>query len=143
VKLSSEILRFAVVGSVGFIVDASVLQILVSWFGVGLLTGRIFSYLAAATITWFLHRIYTFRHRLSETDNHATSPRALFDQWFRFIVTNGIGATLNYGIYAVLILSSEMCRAYPVVAVAIGSLVAMVFNFAISRRFVFSGNPQS
>ena len=142
-KLPGEMYRFAIVGTVGFIVDASVLQILVSWFDVGLLIGRIFSYLAAATIAWFLHRVYTFRDRLSATDNHATSLRALLDQWFRFIVTNGIGAAVNYGIYAVLILSSELCRAYPVVAVAIGSLVAMVFNFVISRRFVFSGNPQS
>jgi putative flippase GtrA len=143
VKLPGELYRFALVGTVGFIVDASVLQMLVSWFGVGLLTGRIFSYLAAATITWFLHRIYTFRHQLPVADKHATSPQALLDQWFRFIVTNGIGASLNYGIYAILILGFELCRAYPVVAVAIGSLVAMVFNFAISRRFVFSGNPQS
>ena len=94
-------------------------------------------------LTWFLHRIYTFRHQLPVADKHATSSRALVDQWFRFIVTNGLGAALNYGIYAVLILNSELCRAYPVVAVAIGSLVAMVFNFVISRRFVFSGNPQS
>lgn len=142
-NVPGELYRFAIVGTVGFIVDASVLQILVSWFGVGLLTGRIFSYLAAATITWFLHRIYTFRDQLSATDDHATSSHALLNQWFRFIMTNGFGAVLNYGIYAVLILSFELCRAYPAVAVAIGSLVAMVFNFAISRRFVFSGNPQS
>ena len=57
--LSGELFRFGVVGSVGFLVDASVLQMLVSWFDGDLLISRIFSYLAAATVTWFLHHIYT------------------------------------------------------------------------------------
>jgi putative flippase GtrA len=142
VKLAGEFYRFAVVGSVGFVVDASVLQILVSWFGVGLLIGRVFSYLAAATVTWFLHRIYTFRAQLSSPDNRSASSFTLLDQWFRFILTNGVGASLNYGIYVICILSSDLCRAYPVIGVAIGSLVAMVFNFAISKRFVFTGTPR-
>lgn len=142
-KLSGEFYRFAVVGSVGFVIDASVLQMLVSWFDVGLLIGRVFSYLAAATVTWFFHRNYTFRDQLSYSDAHSRSPRALVDQWLRFILTNGIGASLNYGIYAACILSSDLCRTYPVIAVAIGSVAALVFNFAISRRFVFAGNPRS
>jgi putative flippase GtrA len=142
VKLSSELFRFCVVGSVGFLVDASVLQVLVSWFGGGLLISRVFSYLAAATVTWFLHRIYTFRDHLSSSDNDSASSRALLTQWSRFVLTNGIGASLNYGIYAVCILGSALCREYPVIGVAIGSLVAMIFNYVISKRFVFSGNTQ-
>jgi putative flippase GtrA len=143
VKLPGELYRFGVVGTVGFVIDASVLQILVSWFGVGLLIGRVFSYLAAATVAWSLHRVYTFREQLSLPDNGSTSSRALIDQWFRFILTNGIGASLNYGIYAVCVLSSDSCRAYPVIGVATGSVVAMVFNFAISKRFVFIGNRRA
>jgi putative flippase GtrA len=142
VKLSGEFYRFAVVGSVGFVVDASVLQILVSWFGVGLLVGRVFSYLSAATVTWFLHRIYTFRAQLTSVDNRSASSRNLLEQWFRFILTNGIGASLNYGIYVICILGSDLCRAYPVIAVAIGSVVALAFNFAISKRFVFTATPR-
>ncbi|MCB1703813.1 MAG: GtrA family protein [Halioglobus sp.] len=141
-KLSGEFYRFAVVGSVGFVIDASVLQILASWFGVGLLVGRVFSYLAAATVTWFLHRHYTFRDQLSPADTHSASARAMLDQWLRFILTNGIGASLNYGVYAACILGSELCHSYPVIAVAIGSVTALVFNFTISRRFVFVGNPK-
>jgi len=30
-----------------------------------------------------------------------------------------------------------LCRAYPVMAVAAGSLAGLVLNFAASRRFVF------
>jgi putative flippase GtrA len=142
VKLPREFARFAVVGTVGFVVDASVLQILISWFGVGLFVGRVFSYLAAATVTWFLHRIYTFRDQLSSPDCRSASSLNLLDQWFRFILTNGIGASLNYGIYVICILSSDLCRAYPVIAVATGSLVAMIFNFAISKRYVFTGTPR-
>ncbi len=142
-KLSGELLRFGVVGSVGFLVDASVLQMLVSWFDGGLLISRVFSYLAAATVTWFLHRVYTFRDHHSSSGNHSASLRALLFQWSRFILTNGIGASLNYGIYAFCILNSGLCRAYPVIGVAIGSLVAMVFNFFISKNFVFKVNPPS
>jgi putative flippase GtrA len=143
VTLSGELFRFGVVGSVGFLVDASVLQMLVSWFDGDLLISRIFSYLAAATVTWFLHRIYTFRDQYSSSDNHSASSRALLSQWSRFILANSTGASLNYGIYAFCILNSDLCRAYPVIGVAIGSLVALVFNFVISKRFVFKGNPSS
>jgi putative flippase GtrA len=143
VKLTGELLRFGVVGTVGFVIDASVLQILVSWFGFGLLIGRVFSYLAAATVTWFLHRIYTFRKQLPAPDAPSASSQVLIDQWIRFVIANGIGASLNYGIYAICILSSELCRTYPVLGVAIGSVVAMVVNFALSKRFVFIGNSQS
>lgn len=137
-KLAGEVLRFGVVGTVGFVVDASVLQMLVSWFDTGLLIGRVFSYLTAATATWFMHRVYTFREHLPPAHEPAASPRALLNQWSRFVVTNAVGASLNYGIYAVCVLRSDLCRTYPVIAVAIGSLAAMVFNFAISRRFVFT-----
>jgi putative flippase GtrA len=143
VKFSGELFRFGVVGSVGFLVDASVLQILVSCFDGGLLVSRVFSYLAAATVTWFLHRVYTFRYHHTSSDNYSASPRALLSQWSRFILANGIGASLNYGIYAFFILNSALCRENPVIGVAIGSLVAMVFNFVISKRFVFKENPPS
>jgi putative flippase GtrA len=142
-KLSNDFLRFGVVGSVGFLVDASVLQMLVAWFDGGLLISRVFSYLAAATATWFLHRNYTFRDQLASSNASSTTAPALLSQWSRFVVTNGVGAALNYGIYAACILSWSLCREYPVIGIAIGSLVAMFFNFIISKRFVFEANRSS
>lgn len=141
-KLSGEFFRFAVVGAVGFIVDASVLQILVSWFDSNLLIARIFSYLTAATATWSLHRVYTFRDQLAAPESRLASLRALIEQWFRFVLTNGFGASLNYAIYAACILSSDACSTYPVAGVALGSLVALAFNFVISKRFVFKANSR-
>ena len=53
-------LTFALVGVVGFVVDASVLYMGI-YMGLGLRLGRVFSYLAAVTTTWALNRIFTFK----------------------------------------------------------------------------------
>ena len=47
------------------------------------------------------------------------------------------GFTLNYGMYALLIATVPLVRAYPPLGVAAGSLAGLFFNFFLSRRIVF------
>ncbi len=126
--MPSQVLKFGLVGVVGFVVDAGVLYLLIALGDLGPYIGRVYSFLIAASVTWVLHRHFTFK-------SAARGPAA--GQWARFVAVNGFGAAINYGVYAVLLLASETFLAAPVLAVAVGSLAAWAFNFFASRRYVF------
>lgn len=123
----TQFLRFALVGCAGFVVDAGVLS-LVLWLGADHYTGRVVSYLAAATFTWALNRNYTFR---------AQRGARLVGEWGRFLAANAVGGVINWATYAILVATSAVVFAHPVIGVAAGSLAGLVVNFTLSRRFVF------
>ncbi len=126
--LVQEFLRFGLVGFVGFLVDAGVLWSLLRWPGLDPYSGRVVSYLVAASVTFLLHRNFTFLR--------ARRP-AMGGQWMKFILLNGVGAVLNYGVYAVLVATVPLFATSPVLGVAVGSVVAMLFSFTVNRTLVF------
>jgi putative flippase GtrA len=126
VQSATQFLRFALVGVVGFVVDAGVLRLVISVFGVNLYTGRVISFLVAVTVTWALNRVFTFRH---------TGARAA--QWLRFVCVNGLGGAVNFGTYALLVATLSSIRQNPTIAVACGSLVGMGLNFTLMKKVVF------
>ena len=126
----TEILPFALVGTVGFVVDASVLTGLILLLDWGLYYARALSFASAVTVTWCLNRCWTFTQR-------ATTNRRR--EYSRYFVIQTMGALLNLGIYGVCIATIPWLGRYPLIPLAFGSSVAMVFNFAASRRFVFTG----
>lgn len=121
-----EFLRFAGVGAAGFLVDAGVLW-LVMQAGAGPLSGRAASYIAAATFTWALNRRVTFQDRGG----------GLLRQWARFLAVNALGGSVNYAVFAALTLSGGLFAQYPAIAVGVGSIAGLAFNFVLSKRFVF------
>jgi putative flippase GtrA len=122
-----EFLRFGVVGTIGFVVDTAVLYAGLA-LGLGLYGGRVVSYLVAATTTWALNRLWTFRGR-GDGPAH--------QQWALFLVVNLAGFAMNYGTYAALIAFVPMVAAHPVLGVAAGAIAGMFGNFVLSRRLVF------
>jgi putative flippase GtrA len=135
-------LRFCIVGAIGFLIDAGVLQLLTAEYGVGLLVGRVFSYVVAATATWSLHRRFTFADVVANVRGKGPgTPASLADEWTRFVVANALGAAVNYGAYAVCILAGALFRSYPALAVAVGSVIGLSFNYVASKRFVFRDAP--
>ncbi|MFN6956163.1 MAG: GtrA family protein [Acetobacteraceae bacterium] len=125
--LAQEFLRFGVVGGIGFVVDTAVLYGALA-LGAGLYLGRAISYVAAATTTWALNRIWTFRGRGSGPAGR---------QWALFVVVNLGGFVLNYGTYAALVTWVPLVAAHPVLGVAAGSIAGMFSNFFLSRSLVF------
>jgi putative flippase GtrA len=123
-----ELVRFTLVGAVGFLVDAGALMLAMHGLGLGLYSGRAFSYLCAATFTWICNRRFTF------ADGGRGAP---FVQWLKFLGANAIGGAVNYGVYAALVTFSAVAAARPVIGVAAGSVAGLVFNFAISKFWVF------
>lgn len=128
-RLLLQFLQFGVVGTIGFLVDTAVLYAGLA-LGLGLYGGRVVSYLAAATTTFALNAAWTFR-------GQGRGP--LLRQWAVFLVLNLSGFAFNYGTYALLVWTTPLVAAHPVLGVAAGSLAGMFANFAVSRRFVFNG----
>jgi putative flippase GtrA len=123
----SQLLRFSIVGAAGFLVDAGTLD-LALLAGADFYSGRLVSYLCAVTFTWAVNRRFTFRQR---------SEQRLLAEWFRFLISQIAGASVNLGVYAALVRTTAWGAAHPLVAVGVGSLAGLLVNFAAARRYVF------
>lgn len=128
--LPKQLAWFGVGGFIGFLVDAGVVQLLVSKFNADPYVGRLFSFLCAATATWIFNRHFTF---------HRRGDYGLFGEWSRYIVAMSAGFAINYTAYALAVHYSEFVRAWPSIGVAIGSVPGSAANFLGARQWVFSG----
>ncbi|MCS6891362.1 MAG: GtrA family protein [Rhodovarius sp.] len=127
-QLMGQFLRFGVVGTLGFLVDAGVLMVML-WLGLGPYWGRVVSYIAAASGNWAMNRAWTFR------DRGAGQPMGR--QWAMFLLLNLLGFAANYGTYAALVTFEPTVARWPVLGVAAGAIAGMLINFAIARQVIF------
>lgn len=132
-RVLGEFLAFGGIGVIGFVVDATVLYTGAA-LGLGLYLGRICSYLAAVTATWALNRHFTF-------GGGGGGP--LLRQWAAFATSQLGGASINLGAYSLLVATSPFVAKWPVIGVAIGSILGLFANFALAKRFIFRGQPGS
>jgi putative flippase GtrA len=126
-SVHQSFLRFALIGVVGFLVDAGILTLALS-LGADFYTGRVFSFVCAVTATWYMNRIYTFASQ---------DPRRL-REWWRFVSVNAVGALINFTIYALLVSMIGLFASYPVAAVGAGSVAGLLWNFIMSHQLVFA-----
>ena len=121
--------RFVLVGAIGFLVDAGILTALVNGLGAGHYAARAVSFTAAVTATWTMNRRWVF-------ETIATRKRSR--EYTSYLIVQAIGAVINLSVFVTTIeLVPELAEA-PVVPLAIGAAVALLFNFSASRRFVFT-----
>lgn len=121
-----QILRFAAVGTIGFVADTIVLLGLVKGLDIPPLPGRIVSFVCAASVTYWLNRRFTFQRS-------AVSPT----QWLRYVLTTGVGALINIGAFHAWVSTAGTDSTQLVLGSAIGSLLALFFNYFVSRTLVF------
>ena len=130
--LARQVLHFCIAGTLGFAVDAGVVQALVSLGGADPYLARGLSVALAMATTWLYNRHRTFADRRSR-------------RWLReaglYVLANLGGFAVNYGAYAVALSLWPLTRSWPVIAVAIGSVAGMAVNFASARWLVFRGGP--
>ena len=129
-----KFIPFCVVGGIGFIVDAGILTLLVHGFGFGPLSSRLVSFPCALTATWYLNRRVTFSHAVSNKPGQ---------EWLRYALVGVVGNLINFVVYVACIRLSQTMFGYPEMALAIASIVALVFNYLGSSRYVFKQDTSS
>ena len=132
--IRTQFLRFAMVGTVGFVVDESVLAIMHDLLGLGPIAARMISILCAMTCTWWGNRTLTFPHAAARG-----SARVIAYEWLRFTAANSLGAVVNFATYALLLHLAPAPFSNPYLATMCGVGIGMLFNFVTSRTVVFSG----
>ena len=122
-----KLIRFAIAGGVGFIVDAGLLALLLHTTPLGPFIARVIAIAAAMFTTWMFNRTFTFDR----------SPHSLAAEGFRYGSVGVTSALVNYGLYAALLLSLPTLQ--PLAAMVLATAASMVFSFLGYSRFVFRG----
>ena len=125
---AGQFLRFGVVGTIAFLIDAGTLWLLMG-AGVGPFVGRILSFIPAFAANFLLNRLWTF-------GAVAAQGRA-GRQASRYFVVQVAGMAINYAVFAGIVALFGDDRWLAMGAVAAGSLAAMCFNFLGARLLVF------
>ena len=131
----SRFIRFGIVGAGGYVVDATILFLMVQVVHLDPYSGRLVSYLAAATCTWAGNRYLTF------ADQRAHGLAGIAQEWLKFLGANAIGGLVNLGLYGVLLHYAPRPFNYYLLAQLLGVLAGLMFNFTLSKRLVFRQPP--
>jgi putative flippase GtrA len=132
--VGGELLRFAVVGAIGFVVDAGILTWLVSFIAWNVYAARAVSFGVAVLVTWLVNRSWTFAHRGSAVP----APAGAGAEYARYLTVQVIGALANLGVFVAVLAVWPRLVAYPVVPLAIGAVAGLVVNFVGARHWVFA-----
>lgn len=114
---------FGLAGTLAFGVDAGVLHLVQPWLGP--YGGRVVSFLCAAAFTWLFNRSVTFN-----------GPRrfALPGEFAGYLGAMTLGGLLNLGAYAVCVRWWPLATEHPVIAVGLGGIAGMLFNYLAAER---------
>ena len=120
---------FVLVGAIGFLIDAGILTALMKGLGFGHYGARAISFTIAVTATWYMNRRWVFeRNAIRMSSREYTS----------YLSVQVIGALINLSVFAAVIEFVPGLVKIPVIPLAVGAAVALMFNFGASNRFVFS-----
>ena len=120
--------RFCLVGGAGFAVDAGVLALLTHGFDISPFWARVPSFSLAVFATWILHQCVTFSP--APAGGRIKSLAA-------YLASSVAGTLINLGIYSGLILTTAFFHDRPVLALGIGAVAGLAFNFIAAKRVVF------
>jgi putative flippase GtrA len=124
-----KLIRFAIAGGIGFIVDAGVLAALLQLTPLGPYLARLAAITLAMAATWAFNRSFTFDR------SGDRSGRSLAGEGFRYGSVGLTAALVNYGLYSTLLLSLPALQ--PLAAMVLATCASMVFSFFGYSRFVF------
>lgn len=129
VSTARTVRNFALVGGVGFTIEAILLTVLVQLAGWQPWYARIPSFLTAVLATWALNRRHTFAGR-------GLGRRSV--EAFFYIVIQVCGAAINLAIFGACLLYWPQLRSVPVIPLAIGAVGGFAFNFGASNAFLYA-----
>ena len=127
--------RFAAVGFTISLIDIGLLYLL-NALGLNIYFARIPSFFASMTAGYILNRYFTF--------HHLETGRALWHSLVRHYSVHGVGGAINYGVFSVTLIVGQMLGGQasasgtlPFIAVWVGGVFGMCFNFFFSKKLVF------
>jgi putative flippase GtrA len=128
-KLPASVRNFAAVGVIGFVIDAGLLSALTHGAGWTPWAARVPSFTAAVLATWLLNRRLTFpglglRRRSAEALGYGA--------------IQVCGAGINLLVFGLCLAGFPRLAALPVIPFAVGSGVAMVFNYLALKRLLYA-----
>lgn len=130
---ATKLLKFAMVGGIGFVVDTLIFILLYQLLELDMMVARLLAFIVAATTTWLGNRIFTF-------SSQCTSNKLI--QWQRFISVACFSAIPNFLVFKLImsLIDSYFLGVY--IALALGVFAGMVSNFLLSERWVFATREQ-
>lgn len=127
---ASRFARFVAAGGIGFLIEALILTWLAQGKGMDIYAARAVSFTVAVTATWAINRNFAFAGLARERRGR---------EYSAYFLVQVVGAVINLGVFAAAIALWPGLRSVPVVPLAMGAAVALVFNFLASRTWVFRG----
>ena len=126
---SHRSIRFAMVGTAGFGVDAAVLFTLLEIFSVDLAAARVLAFLCAASSNWYLNRHFTFAEQIRA--------KGMSLEWARFVASAIVSAVPNLGLFFLVMRLLPETPAAILVAMCCGILAGYYCNYQLARLWVF------
>ncbi len=137
----ARFIKFAIVGSIGAIVDFGIFNLLSGVFNITAVVAQIFSFLAAVTSNFLWNRFWTYPDSRS---------KPLQQQMLQFLIVNAIGLAIRTPLFTGLevlliheweILSPNFLSPTFVghnSALAIAVIVVMLWNYFINRFWTYN-----
>jgi putative flippase GtrA len=123
---------YTTVGIIGFIVDAGILSALVHVWQWPHYAARAVSFSAAVTVTWALNRRWVFTRTEDATREYGA-----------YFSVQAVGACLNLGTYALVILAFPPLAQIPVLPLLVGAALGFAFNYYWTVRWVYAAAPSA
>ncbi len=122
--------RFAVIGALGFVVDASILTLLFNVLDYNLYIARLISFSMATLVTWLLNRLYTFHAHIPVINSKSK-------EYGRYLAVQIGGALINLLVFVVVIALLPQLEKIAVIPLAIGALFGLLFNYTCTHYWVY------
>ncbi len=123
-----EIISFAAVGTAGFLLDAAIVWAFTQFTNITPIWAKLIAFPFAVILTWLLNRNSTFKDR--------KQPNYL-KEWAKYIQVNSLGAITNNVSFIIIVAKIDYLYQQPIIAVALGSIIGMTFNYLGSKIWVF------
>lgn len=124
-----RIVSFAIVGSIGFLIDAGLLTLLARTYGLNVYFARALSFSAAMTVTWLLNRRKVFQVKRDANRG---------EEYVRYGFVQIVGALINLGVFTAVLALSPALHDIPVIPLSLGAIFGLLFNYAGATLWVFS-----